>query len=50
LAGKEGGTILPVRDTTHLARLLCDRIETIDPGFGIEIMSLAASTGKRRPQ
>ena len=37
------GTALPVRDATHLARLLCDRIETIDPGFGIEIMRLAAT-------
>jgi protein ImuB len=26
-----------------LTRLLCDKIETIDPGFGIEIMRLAAT-------
>jgi protein ImuB len=37
------GTALPVRDVTRLTRLLCDKIETIDPGFGIEIMSLAAT-------
>ena len=32
----------PVRDTTRLIRLLCERIETIDPGFGIERMELVA--------
>jgi protein ImuB len=36
------GTAQPVRDTKRLTRLLCDKIETIDPGFGIEIMDLAA--------
>jgi protein ImuB len=34
-------TAQPVRDATRLTRLLCDKIETIDPGFGIEIMCLA---------
>jgi protein ImuB len=37
------GTARPVRDEKRLARLLCDRIETIDPGFGIEIMDLTAT-------
>ncbi|MGE0767947.1 MAG: DUF6504 family protein [Hyphomicrobiaceae bacterium] len=37
------GMAQPVRDSKRLARLLCDKIETIDPGFGIEIMTLAAS-------
>jgi protein ImuB len=37
------GTALPVRDATRLTRLLCDKIEAIDPGFGIEIMRLAAT-------
>ena len=37
------GTSLPVRDAKRLTRLLCDKIETIDPGFGIEIMRLAAT-------
>jgi len=32
----------PVRDEKHLTRLLHDRIETIDPGFGIEQMTLTA--------
>ncbi|TAN07210.1 MAG: DNA polymerase Y family protein, partial [Rhizobiaceae bacterium] len=34
------GTAQPVRDVRRLTRLLHDRIETIDPGFGIEIMVL----------
>ncbi len=37
------GTALPVRDVKRLTRLLCDKIETVDPGFGIEIMRLAAT-------
>lgn len=37
------GTAKPVRDIKRLARLLTDRINTIDPGFGIEIMSLTAT-------
>jgi len=37
------GTALPVRDERRLTRLLCDRIETVDPGFGIEAMELAAT-------
>ncbi|MBR0664452.1 DNA polymerase Y family protein [Roseomonas hellenica] len=36
------GTATPVRDPKRLTRLLCEKIETIDPGFGIEIMSIAA--------
>jgi protein ImuB len=37
------GTGLPVRDVKRMTRLLCDKIETIDPGFGIEVMTLAAT-------
>jgi len=37
------GTALPARDVKRLTRLLCDKIETINPGFGIEIMSLVAT-------
>ncbi len=37
------GTALPVRNVKRLTRLLCDKIETIDPGFGIEIMTLCAA-------
>lgn len=37
------GTAQPVRDAGRLTRLLCERIETVDPGFGIEAMQLAAT-------
>lgn len=37
------GLARPRRDADRLSRLLCDRIETIDPGFGIEIMTLTAT-------
>ena len=37
------GTALPVRDVKRLTRLLCDKIETVDPGFGIELMRLTAT-------
>jgi protein ImuB len=37
------GTARPVRDAARLTRLLCDKIEAVDPGFGIEIMRLAAT-------
>ena len=30
------GTAQPVRDVKRLTRLLCDKIEKVDPGFGIE--------------
>ncbi|WMT92928.1 DNA polymerase Y family protein [Pelagibacterium sp. H642] len=37
------GTATPARDIRRLTRLLCDKIETIAPGFGIEVMSLTAT-------
>jgi protein ImuB len=37
------GMAVPVRDVKRLTRLLCDKIETIEPGFGIEVMTLVAS-------
>ncbi len=37
------GLATPVRDPKRLTRLLCDKIETIAPGFGIELMSLTAT-------
>lgn len=37
------GTALPLRDAKRMTRLLADKIETIEPGFGIEIMTLAAA-------
>jgi protein ImuB len=36
------GTAAPSRDPHHLAKLLCARIETIDPGLGVEVMTLVA--------
>jgi protein ImuB len=36
------GTARATRDRTHLFRLLSGRIETIDPGFGIEAMRIVA--------
>ncbi|MGZ8360708.1 MAG: Y-family DNA polymerase [Allosphingosinicella sp.] len=36
------GTAKPVRDVKRLTRLLGDRIETIEPGLGIELMTLSA--------
>ena len=43
------GLARPVRDAKRLTRLLCARIETIDPGLGIEIMSLAAPLAEPMP-
>jgi protein ImuB len=37
------GTSRPSRDARHLARMLVDRLEKVDPGFGIERMTLAAT-------
>lgn len=36
------GTALPIRDRKRLTRMLCDKIEKLDPGFGIERMRLCA--------
>ena len=36
------GTSRPVRDPDHLFRLFAERLEGLDPGFGIEAMVLAA--------
>jgi protein ImuB len=40
------GTAQPVHNVKRLTRLLCDKIETVDPGFGIEIMRLAATAAE----
>jgi protein ImuB len=37
------GTAKPVRDVGRLTRLLTDQLETVDPGFGVEVMTLTAS-------
>jgi protein ImuB len=36
------GTALPVRDAAYLAKLLCEKLNTVDPGFGIEVIALEA--------
>ena len=36
-------TAKPVREPKRLARLLCDKIETVDPGYGIEKMVMTAA-------
>jgi protein ImuB len=36
------GTAKPVRDAKRLTRLLCDKLETVEPGFGVEAMTLSA--------
>ena len=36
------GTARPLRDAAALARLFRDRLDKVDPGFGIEAMALAA--------
>jgi nucleotidyltransferase/DNA polymerase involved in DNA repair len=40
------GTGRPLRDPKRMTRLLSDKIETIDPGFGIEIMTLAVTVAE----
>ncbi len=37
------GTSRPNREPRRLARLLCDRLDKVDPGFGIEAMALCAT-------
>ena len=36
------GTARPVRDAARLTRLLSEKIDTVDPGHGIEVMTLTA--------
>lgn len=36
------GTAKPIRDARRMTRLLCDRLETVDPGFGVERITLSA--------
>jgi protein ImuB len=43
LQSLRAGTAKPVRDVARLTKLLCAGIETIDPGFGIEKLTLAAT-------
>jgi protein ImuB len=43
------GTAAPSRDPRHLAKLLSARIETIEPGLGIEAMTLVAPLVEAMP-
>ncbi len=43
LQSLRAGTAKPVRDVPRLTKLLCSSIEKIDPGFGIEKLSLTAT-------
>lgn len=36
------GTATPSREAGHMSKLLCQRIETVDPGLGVEAMTLVA--------
>ncbi|MEI7712439.1 MAG: DNA polymerase Y family protein [Rhodospirillales bacterium] len=44
------GTARPSRDPRHLARMLTERLERIDPGLGIEAMHLIATRVDSAPQ
>ncbi|OYW74035.1 MAG: hypothetical protein B7Z26_11615 [Asticcacaulis sp. 32-58-5] len=37
------GTARPIRDVKQLTRLFSDKLDKINPGFGIEVMSLTAT-------
>ena len=37
------GTSRPSREPQHLKRLFAQRLEQVDPGFGVEVMTLAAT-------
>ena len=37
------GTALPVRDPAYIAKLLVAKLETVDPGFGVDVVTLAAT-------
>jgi len=40
-------TSIPTRDPRHLARLLADKAQAIDPGFGVDAFALTASWAER---
>jgi protein ImuB len=35
-------TAMPVRDAVHIGKLLCEKLGSVDPGFGIDVVTLAA--------
>ncbi|MBO9708089.1 MAG: DNA polymerase Y family protein [Caulobacter sp.] len=40
------GLSTPARDARRLAKLLCEKLETVDPGFGVDKMVLAAPSAE----
>ncbi|MCG8593336.1 MAG: DNA polymerase Y family protein [Kiloniellales bacterium] len=40
------GTSRPSREPQHLQRLFAQRLEQVDPGFGVEVMTLAATAAE----
>ncbi len=38
------GFAAPTRDAHHVIRLLCERLQAVDPGFGVEAIVLSAET------
>jgi len=40
------GTSRPSREPQHLKRLFAQRLEQVDPGFGVEVMTLAATAAE----
>ncbi len=40
------GTAKPTRDHRRLVKLMCDRLDTVDPGFGVETMTLTAQSAE----
>jgi protein ImuB len=46
-AAVEAGLNAPSREASHLLRLLKDKVETIDMGFGVDLMVLAALATER---
>ena len=44
------GTARPSRDTRHLARMLDERLERVDPGLGVEAMRLIVTHADAAPQ
>ncbi|WP_240309469.1 MULTISPECIES: Y-family DNA polymerase [Sphingomonas] len=47
LSEASAATSIPTRDPRHLARLLADKAQTIDPGFGVDAFALTASWAER---
>lgn len=41
------GTSVPCRDGTHICRLMVDRLDNLDAGFGIDVMTLEAASLSR---